>query len=125
MLCVAKYLKHKMLISLIYGCGLRCFEVRNVRLRDLDFDRKVLHFVQGKGKKDRYLLLRNAHYSAWICTYQAFWFFEFDFKKTTIPSIREQMGMIENFCKKNEKICKIIEIDDKIRDKKKSKILIF
>ena len=46
-----------MLLGLLYGCGLRCFEVRNVRLRDLDFDRKVLHVVQGKGKKDRLLPL--------------------------------------------------------------------
>ena len=52
-----KYLKHKMLIAILYGCGLRCFEVCNVRLSDLDFDRKVLHVVQGKGKKDRYLPL--------------------------------------------------------------------
>ena len=36
---------------------LRCFEVRNVRLRDFDFDRKLLHVVQGKGRKDRYLPL--------------------------------------------------------------------
>lgn len=53
-------LKHKILIGLLYGCGLRCFEVRNVRLQDLDFDRKVVHVVQGKGKKDRYVPL-SAH----------------------------------------------------------------
>jgi len=50
-------LKHKILIGLLYGCGLRCFESRNVRLRDLDFDRKMLHVYQGKGKKDRYVPL--------------------------------------------------------------------
>ena len=44
-------LKHKILIGLLYGCGLRCMEVRNVRLGDLDFDRKQLRVVQGKGKK--------------------------------------------------------------------------
>ena len=32
-------------------CGLRCMEVRNLRLCDLDFDRKQLKVVQGKGKK--------------------------------------------------------------------------
>ena len=57
MLRSPKLLKHKILLGLLYGCGLRCFEVRNVRLRDLDFDRKVLHVVQGKGKKDRLLPL--------------------------------------------------------------------
>lgn len=50
-------LKHRILIGLLYGCGLRCFEARNVRLQDLDFDRKILHVYQGKGKKDRYVPL--------------------------------------------------------------------
>ena len=52
-------LKHKVLIGLLYGCGLRCLEVRSVRLCDLDFDRKVLHVVQGKGKKDRMVPLSH------------------------------------------------------------------
>jgi integrase len=57
MLSLCKYLKHRILIGILYGCGLRCFEVCNVRLADLDFDRERLHVVQGKGKKDRYLPL--------------------------------------------------------------------
>jgi integrase/recombinase XerD len=50
-------LKHKILIGLLYGCGLRCLEARSVRLQDLDFDRKQLRVVQGKGNKDRYVPL--------------------------------------------------------------------
>lgn len=50
-------LKHRVLIGLLYGCGLRCFEVRNIKLADLDFDRKMLHVRKGKGKKDRYVPL--------------------------------------------------------------------
>jgi len=57
MLQGAKLLKHKILIGLLYGCGLRCMEARSVRLQDLDFDRKQLKIVQGKGKKDRYVPL--------------------------------------------------------------------
>jgi site-specific recombinase XerD len=57
MLKVAKLLKHRILIGLLYGCGLRCLEVRSLRLADLDFDRKQLKVVQGKGKKDRYIPL--------------------------------------------------------------------
>lgn len=57
MLQGAKLLKHKILIGLLYGCGLRCMEARSVRLQDLDFDRKQLKVVQGKGKKDRYVPL--------------------------------------------------------------------
>lgn len=50
-------LKHRILIGLLYGCGLRCLEVRSLRLQDLDYDRKQLRVVQGKGKKDRYVPL--------------------------------------------------------------------
>ena len=50
-------LKHKILIGLLYGCGLRCGEVRAVRLQDMDFERLQLKVVQGKGKKDRYVPL--------------------------------------------------------------------
>jgi site-specific recombinase XerD len=57
MLQYADLLKHRLLIGLIYGCGLRCMEVRNIELQHLDFDRKMLHIVQSKGKKDRYVPL--------------------------------------------------------------------
>lgn len=57
MLHKAQLLKHKILIGLLYGCGLRCMEVRNLRLRDMDFDRGLLHVVQSKGNKDRYVPL--------------------------------------------------------------------
>ena len=57
MLQHADLLKHRLLIGLIYGCGLRCMEVRNIELKHLDFDRKLLHIVQSKGKKDRYVPL--------------------------------------------------------------------
>lgn len=54
-----KLLKHRVLIGLLYGCGLRCFEVRNLKIADLDFHRKVLHVKDGKGKKDRYVPLAD------------------------------------------------------------------
>jgi integrase/recombinase XerD len=60
MLQSAKLLKHRIVIGLLYGCGLRCMELRSVRLADLDFDRAQLRVVQGKGKKDRYVPL-SAH----------------------------------------------------------------
>jgi integrase/recombinase XerD len=60
MLQCCTLLKHKVLIGLLYGCGLRCLEVRSIRLADLDFDRLQLRVVQGKGKKDRYVPL-SAH----------------------------------------------------------------
>lgn len=55
LLASAGNLKHKVLIGLLYGCGLRSAEAREVQLSDIDFDRKMLHVRQGKGKKDRYV----------------------------------------------------------------------
>jgi integrase/recombinase XerD len=57
MLMLTKLLKHRILIGLLYGCGLRCMEVRHLRLRDMDFDRKTLHLKVTKGNKDRVLPL--------------------------------------------------------------------
>jgi integrase/recombinase XerD len=68
MLGSAQLLKHKILIGLLYGCGLRCQEVRSLELRHLDFDRKVVHVVQSKGNKDRYLPL-SEHLIRGIRTY--------------------------------------------------------
>lgn len=57
LLLAPRLLKHRLLIATLYGCGLRCSEARNLMLRDLDFDRKMLHVRQGKGGKDRYVPL--------------------------------------------------------------------
>lgn len=48
-------LKHRILIALLYDCGLRCMEVRGLQLKDIDLDRQMLHIRQSKGKKDRYV----------------------------------------------------------------------
>jgi len=47
-------IKHKALLSLTYACGMRRGEVLNLKLKDLDSERKLIHIVQAKGKKDRY-----------------------------------------------------------------------
>lgn len=68
MLKAATLLKHKLLIGLLYGCGLRCMEVRSLELSHLDFDRKLIHIVQSKGNKDRYVPLSD-HLIRGIRTY--------------------------------------------------------
>lgn len=45
--------KHKLLLWMIYSCGLRRSEVTNIRLTDLDHDRGVVHIREGKGRVDR------------------------------------------------------------------------
>ena len=46
-------LKHKALISTIYALGLRIGEVLNLKIRDIDSDRNVIHIKNAKGNKDR------------------------------------------------------------------------
>jgi integrase/recombinase XerD len=50
-------LKHRVLIGLLYGSGLRMNECRKVKTVDVDKDRLQLRIVQGKGRKDRYVVL--------------------------------------------------------------------
>lgn len=48
-------LKHRVLIGLLYGCGLRCMEARSLMIKDVDFERNMIHVRQSKGRKDRYV----------------------------------------------------------------------
>jgi site-specific recombinase XerD len=48
-------LKHRLILALLYGCGLRCFELRNLKIKDISFERMLLHVRSGKGRKDRYV----------------------------------------------------------------------
>jgi integrase/recombinase XerD len=46
-------LKHKAMLSLVYGCGLRRSELLNLKPVHIDSKRGLLIVVMGKGKKDR------------------------------------------------------------------------
>jgi integrase/recombinase XerD len=50
-------IKHKAALSLTYATGLRRSEVVSLRLTDIDSDRMLIRVEQGKGKKDRYVIL--------------------------------------------------------------------
>jgi len=54
-----KLLKHRIILSLIYSAGLRSKEVTNLKLADIDFERKTIHIRQSKYKKDRIVPLSN------------------------------------------------------------------
>jgi len=46
-------LKHRIVLTLIYSAGLRSQEAINLKLSDIDFERKTIHIRQSKYKKDR------------------------------------------------------------------------
>lgn len=49
--------KHRLLLALAYGAGLRVSEAVSLQVMDLDFERRLLHVRQGKGRRDRFTLL--------------------------------------------------------------------
>src|SRR5438128_8325332 len=57
LLASAINIKHKALLSLAYATGLRASEVVSLKLTDIDSDRMIIRVEQGKGNKDRYVIL--------------------------------------------------------------------
>jgi integrase/recombinase XerD len=53
----APSLKYKAALSVAYGAGLRVSEVANLKVSDIDSDRMMLRVEQGKGQRDRYVML--------------------------------------------------------------------
>lgn len=49
--------KHKLLLSLLYGSGLRVAEVVKLRIFDIDISKKLVLVKAGKGLRDRYTIL--------------------------------------------------------------------
>ena len=53
----APSLKHKAALSIAYGCGLRVSEITHLKVSDIDSARMLIRVEQGKGRKDRYVML--------------------------------------------------------------------
>ena len=53
-------LKQRIVLTLIYSAGLRGQEVVNLKISDIDFERKTIHIRQGKYKKDRIVPLAES-----------------------------------------------------------------
>lgn len=51
--------KHRTMLLLVYGCGLRRNEISGLRLTDVDSERKILHIRKGKGAKHRIIPLSD------------------------------------------------------------------
>ena len=50
-------LKYRAALSISYGAGLRASEVCSLKISDIDSDRMLIHVDEGKGRKDRKVML--------------------------------------------------------------------
>ena len=53
----------KTIVIFLYNTGLRISECRNLKLDDVDFEKKVIRVIEGKNKKDRIVPINNQLYS--------------------------------------------------------------
>jgi len=51
--------KHKLMIQIMFGSGLRVSEVVDLKINDIDFIRKIITIRRGKGAKDRITIVSD------------------------------------------------------------------
>ena len=59
LLAAVDSLKHRTILTVAYGAGLRVFEACALQHRDIDSKRMVIKVRDGKGQKDRYVMLAD------------------------------------------------------------------
>lgn len=57
---VCTNLKHRVILALLYSCGLRVSELINLQWAHIDRSRMVINIIQAKGKKDRQVALSES-----------------------------------------------------------------
>src|SRR5574337_1663716 len=92
-------LKHRTILTTAYAAGLRVSEATHLRVTDIDSPRMVLRVDQGKGHKDRYVMLSprllEALRAYWKVARPRVWLFPGD-----IPDQPITKGAVEAACQK-------------------------
>jgi len=52
--------KHKLILKLLYGCGLRVSEIVNLKKQDINFEEDLIKISLAKGKKDRFVKIPSS-----------------------------------------------------------------
>ena len=60
MFSVCENLKHKVILALLYSCGLRVSELINLKWSHVDRSRMIINVIAGKGNKDRQVMLDSS-----------------------------------------------------------------
>jgi site-specific recombinase XerD len=99
-------LKHRTILTAAYAAGLRVSEATHLKITDVDSQRMVLRVDQGKGRKDRYVMLSprllEALRSYWKTVRPKTWLFPGDLAGRPITR-----NAVELACKKAHRACGI------------------
>jgi integrase/recombinase XerD len=57
MFSVCENTKHKVILALLYSCGLRVSELINLKWCNIDRERMIINIIKAKGNKDRQVML--------------------------------------------------------------------
>lgn len=53
-------IKHRLILKILYGCGLRVSEIVNLKKQDINFNEGLIHVNLAKGKKDRFVKIPDS-----------------------------------------------------------------
>lgn len=102
---VTHNLKHRTIIVLLYSCGLRIGELLNLKLDDININRKQVRIRQSKGRKDRMVVLADS-----MLPLLNNYFLSFEPKTYFIKGINDQpysASSVRKFLKRSCKSAKI------------------
>jgi site-specific recombinase XerD len=97
-------LKHRTILMTTYAAGLRVSEATHLRVADVDSGRMVIRIDQGKGNKDRYVMLSprllEALRSYWTAERPKLWLFPGDICGSPITQ-----DAVRQACRKAHRAC--------------------
>jgi site-specific recombinase XerD len=95
--------KHRTILMTAYAAGLRVSEATRLKLTDIDSQRMMLRVEQGKGQKDRYVMLSprllEILRAYWKVTHPKVWLFPGD-----VPSRPITRSAVEQACQKARRV---------------------
>jgi len=98
---VCENTKHRVLLALIYSCGLRISELINLKWSHIDRSRMIINIIQAKGNKDRQVFLpvtiipllekyfREYHSKEYVLNGQ----FELKYSTTSVRAVVKQLAV--------------------------------
>ena len=53
-------IKHRLILKVLYGCGLRVSEIINLKKNNINFNEKLVHIKLSKNKRDRFVRIPDS-----------------------------------------------------------------